>query len=264
MSNQKRQRQYWASNLDTRNLGKKSALLKFNLDEELNFYFSPEQEYALKKLWGDEGFRGKRILEIGCGLGVFALFLARQEAQVYVIDIALERLKFLKMQAKRFGVAERINIICAEAEAMPFRRDSFDAVYTKSVLIHTNLEKAAQECVRILAPGGMGIFVEPMKNNPFVNIYRRFFAPSQWKSITTYFDKQHLKLLAKPFGKARVRYFYLLSFAAFFWQFALRNVRQFRFWLRILWAIDKALFRVLPSLRRLSWFAVICTEKEKC
>ncbi len=262
MSNQNPQREYWARNLDTKNLGDNSALSRFNFDEELEFYFSPEQEYALKKLWGENGLRGKRILEIGCGLGVFALFLARQEAQVYVVDIAQKRLEFLKAQAERLGVANRINIICGAAEELPFRENSFDAVYTKSALIHTNLNRASSESARILKAGGVGVFVEPMKYNPLAWIYRRFFAPGEWKSITTYFDRGRLRMLPQSFGRVRVRYFYLLSFAAFFWQFAFRSVRQFKFWLRFLGALDGALFKFCPLLRRLSWFAVVCVEKK--
>jgi len=74
MSKENSQRDYWSSNLDVKNLGGGDSLRRFNLEEELDFYFSPEQLFALKKLWGEEGLRGKRILEIGGGMGVFALF----------------------------------------------------------------------------------------------------------------------------------------------------------------------------------------------
>ena len=149
MSKENSQRDYWSSNLDVKNLGGGDSLRRFNLEEELDFYFSPEQLFALKKLWGEEGLRGKRILEIGGGMGVFALFLATQEADVYVADIAPARIYFLNRQAQARGLASRIHAVCAAAEALPFADDFFDAVYTKSVLIHTELEKAAQEAARV-------------------------------------------------------------------------------------------------------------------
>jgi len=261
MSNQNFQRDYWASNLDTKNLGKSTPGKGFDLDEELLFYFSPEQQYAVKKLWGDFGLKGKRILEIGCGLGVFALFLARQEAEVYVVDLALERLSLLKKQAVELGLEDRVHIICGVAEALPFKDGFFDAAYTKSVLIHTRLEGAAREIRRVIKKGGVGVFVEPLRSNPFAAIYRRFFGPRQWRSITTYFDKKRIHTLARPFKKAGVRYFFLFGFLAFFWQFGWRKIGLFKFFLALLCRFDNMLFRVFPSLKHFAWFAVISVEK---
>jgi len=261
MSNQKSQRHYWSSNLDPTNLGKELSTVPFNLNRELAFYFSPEQEYALKKLWRVEGPRGKRILEIGCGLGVFALFLARQEAEVVVVDPALERLKFLKDQAGKLGVADRITIICAMAEALPFPDNFFDMIYTKSVLIHTELAQASVEMNRVLKPGGMGVFTEPLKGNPFAFLYRKYLAPREWKKITRYFDKKRLGILSWAFDSVWVRYFYLFGFTAFVWQFGWKNLRLFQLFMKILNPLDRFLFTVCPFLKRFSWFAVITAQK---
>jgi SAM-dependent methyltransferase len=261
MSKQNSQREYWSANLDVQNLGGGTTFGLLELSRELEYYFSPEQEYALAHLWGDEGPRRKRILEIGCGMGVFALFLARQDAEVYVVDIAPARLDFLRRQARALGLSYRIHIVCASAEALPFPEKYFDAVYTKSVLIHTQLEKSAAEAARVLKIGGMGVFVEPMGHNPFANIYRSTLAPAEWKEITTYFDRQRLGILAKAFGHAHVRFFYLFSFLAFFWQFGLRSRLLFKTSVRLLNAADSALFRAFPSLRRFAWFAVLSAKK---
>jgi ubiquinone/menaquinone biosynthesis C-methylase UbiE len=261
MSNQKFQSSYWSGNLDSRNLGGQASRRRFDFKEELAFYFSPEQEYALKMLWGEVGLKGKRILEIGCGMGFFALFLARQEVEVYVVDLSMERLKFLKSQAARLGLADRIRIVCGAAEDLPFASDAFDGVYTKSVLIHTDLDRSAGESARILRKGGTGVFVEPLKYNPFAHIYRTCLGPKEWKSITTYFDKHRIRKLAAPFKKMGVRYFYLFSFAAFFFQFGMRNRKLFQFLVKYLGELDKVLFSLCPPLKRLAWFAVMHGRK---
>lgn len=261
MSKQNSQSRYWSANLDVRNLGGGATSGLLDLNRELEFYFSPEQEYALRHLWGNEGPRRKRILEIGCGMGAFALFLARQDAEVYVVDIAPERLDFLREQARGLGLSHQIHIVCAAAEALPFPDSYFDAVYTKSVLIHTQLEKAAAEAARVVKTGGVGVFVEPMRHNPFASLYRHTLAPAEWRDITTYFDRQRLRILAKAFGQARVRFFFLFSFLAFFWQFGIRNSRLFKNSVRLLNAVDAALFRLFPALRRFAWFAVLCARK---
>jgi len=260
MSKQNSQR-YWSANLDVRNLGGGTTSGLLDLNRELEFYFSPEQEYALRHLWGNEGPQRKRILEIGCGMGVFALFLARQDAEVYVVDIAQARLDFLRGQARGLGLSHRIHIVCASAEALPFPDSYFDAVYTKSVLIHTQLESASAEAARVVKSGGMGVFVEPMRNNPFASLYRRTLAPAEWRDITTYFDRQRLGILARAFGHARIRSFYLFSFLAFFWQFGIRSSLLFKTSIRLLNAVDETLFRLFPALRRFAWFAVLCAKK---
>jgi SAM-dependent methyltransferase len=261
MSNQKFQQEYWSENLDSRNLGGRFSKKRFNVRDEMAFYFSPEQEYALRPLWGEGGLKGKRILEIGCGMGVFTLFLARQEAEVFVVDLSIERLKFLKSQAARIGLGNQIKIICGAAESLPFAPDAFDAVYTKSVLIHTNLDRASRESFRVLKQGGTAVFVEPLRDNPFAFLYRTCFGPKEWKSITTYFDKSRIRSLAVPFGRVKVNYFYLFSFGAFFFQFAWRNLSLFRFFVHYLNKLDKALFHLCPPLKRLAWFAVIHARK---
>lgn len=261
MSKENSQRDYWSSNLDVKNLGGGNSLRRFNLEEELDFYFSPEQNFALQKLWGDEGLRGRRILEIGGGLGVFALFLATQEADVYVADIAPSRIEILNRQAAARGLSSRIHAVCAAAESLPFADEYFDAVYTKSVLIHTDLEKAAREAARVLKKGGTGIFVEPMAQSPLVNLYRRTLAPKEWRTLTNYFDRQRLGILMRAFGSGRVRYFYLFAFLAFFWQFGWRNRSLFKFFVSILNGVDELLFRLLPPLKRLAWFAVVSVKK---
>jgi len=263
MSNQKSQRQYWSSNLDPTNLGKEIGFQTFNLNQEMAFYFSPEQEYALKKLWREEGPRRKRILEIGCGLGVFALFLAKQEAEVYVVDPALERLKFLQDHAQKLGVSDRIAIISAMAESLPFPDNFFDVIYTKSVLIHTDLARASVEMNRVLKNGGLCVFVEPLKGNPLAALYRSYLAPKEWKNITTYFDRKRLGILSWAFDSVRVRYFYLFSFLGFIFQFGWKNLRLFQFILKILFPLDEFLFTICPFLKRFSWFAVITARKNK-
>ncbi len=256
------QRAYWDRNLDIQNLGSRTSSARLDLNRELAFYFSPEQEYALTRLWGDEGPKGKRILEIGCGLGLFALFLAIQEAEVHVVDISSSRLDFLRKKAFELGLDERIHVHCAPAENLPFADEFFDAVYTKSVLIHTDLPHAAAEAARVLKPGGRGVFVEPLDANPLVNLYRRWFAPKEWKTIAVYFNPERLRMLARPFGSMTVGHFYLIGFLAFFWQFGLKNLTLFRSTLAILHPLDRFLFRLLPPLKRLAWFAVACAVKK--
>jgi SAM-dependent methyltransferase len=176
-------------------------------------------------------------------------------------------LRALKARATQAGCAERVRLVVAAAEALPFAPGSVPAIYTKSVLIHTELEQAAREIARTLAPGGRAALVEPQPGNPFVEAYRRWLAPKAWRSITRYFDPAaqgvfiHCKGMtgaAKP-----VAPFYFLAFFAFVFQFAWPQQRLYRITLGALHGVDRILFRLIPPLRRWAWFGVIRLEKRK-
>jgi len=252
------QREYWDQNLDLRNLSCASAGEIPDLEKEWAFFMSPEQVFALQRIGAPAGLR---VLEVGGGLGLNALWLARRGARVTVLDLSGERLRMLARLAEREGLRGRLELVQGVAEALPFRDESFDREFTKSVLLHVNLDQAAPELRRVLRNGGKGIFVETMAQNPFVNLYRRFFGPPIWRTIAKYFDEARLREIARPFGGARVWTFYFLGFLAFYWQFGNRNLKRFRGWLGLLGKIDGALLSWFPGLRKRCWFAVVEVEK---
>jgi SAM-dependent methyltransferase len=167
----------------------------------------------------------------------------------------------MRSLAAESRLAESIFFVCCAAEALALRSDCLDLAYTKSVLIHTEIQEAAAEVRRVLKSGGSGIFIEPLRWNPFAAVYRAFFAPPEWRQITSYFDRNRIAALQSEFGNLDNRTFYLFSFLAFYWQFGRRNFRAFTKSLRLLMRIDDFLFRLLPFLRRFCWFAVIRVRK---
>lgn len=261
MSKQNFQFHYWDSNLDPKNLSGNFDSSSFNYELEREFYMTPEQVYAYK-IMGD--LKGKKVLEIGCGLGVNAMIMRELGAEVYVTDISSSRLKEFKNISFNSGGGDakgEIKIFQASAEEMPFMDSSFDIIYTKSVLIHTDLKRAASEIRRVLKSGGIAVFVEPMDLNPFVNLYRMFLAPKEWKTITKYFTPMRFFKLGQFFDKYGGKDFFILSFFAFYWQFKTRNLGLFKKSLRLLYWFDESLTRIFPSIKRLSWFRVFYGRK---
>lgn len=107
----------------------------------------------MHRLIGFERYAGKRVLEIGCGLGTDLLQFARHGAQVTGIDLSP---KSVSLTQQRFALEGRSGtFLVADAEALPFPEASFDVVYSFGVLHHTpDIEKAIAEIFRVLAPGG--------------------------------------------------------------------------------------------------------------
>ncbi|MFN3346111.1 MAG: class I SAM-dependent methyltransferase, partial [Chloroherpetonaceae bacterium] len=92
------------------------------------------QPYA-EALCKFKAFRGKTLLEIGCGLGTDSLQFARNGAIVTGVDLTEESVALAK---KRFDLYD-INgtFRTADAENLPFADNSFDVVYSFGVLHHT-------------------------------------------------------------------------------------------------------------------------------
>ncbi len=100
-----------------------------------------------------DGFKGKRLLEIGCGLGTDLLQFARGGAKVTGVDLTPASIDLVKKRFALYRIPVRAQV--ADAEKLPFSDHSFDVVYSFGVLHHTpNTLKAIEEVHRVLKPGG--------------------------------------------------------------------------------------------------------------
>src|SRR5262252_4765638 len=65
-----------------------------------------------------ERWRGRRVLEIGCGLGTDTINFARHGAQVTAVDLTEKSLELARQRAKVFGLEDRIRFVQANAERL--------------------------------------------------------------------------------------------------------------------------------------------------
>lgn len=205
--------------------------------------------------------QGRLVLELGGGLGLHAVLLARAGARVIIADLSRARLKEARRMIEGLGLLSQVSFVCCAAEELPFRDGLFDGQFTKSVLIHTDLPRAAAELHRTLAPKGRAAFIEPLTGNPFVNFYRRVAAPKIWQEITRYFDRDRLATLRAPFADATrpvaIRRMFFLAFFATPFNYSLHKPGVYFPLERALLAVDRALFGLIPPLRRAAWFAIV-------
>ena len=84
-------------------------------------------------------WNGKKVLEIGCGIGTDTINFARAGAQVTAIDLTEQSLEVARQRAKVFGLEDRIRFLQANAERLsetvPVER--YDLVYSFGVIHHT-------------------------------------------------------------------------------------------------------------------------------
>lgn len=98
------------------------------------------------------GYRGKRILDVGCGGGILAESLAAEGARVVGVDPSGASIRV----AREHAAAERLEIDyrVGFAEKLGFQEE-FDAVLAMDVLEHVDdLEATLRACARALKPGG--------------------------------------------------------------------------------------------------------------
>jgi ubiquinone/menaquinone biosynthesis C-methylase UbiE len=109
-------------------------------------------------------FKGKKILEIGCGSGAASCLFAREGANVIAVDITKEGVNMAKKNA---GFQKlKIRILQADAEKMDFPDESFDYVFSWGALHHSqDTIKTFKEVSRVLRKGGYGLIMVYNKNS---------------------------------------------------------------------------------------------------
>ena len=82
---------------------------------------------------------GKRVLEIGCGLGTDTISFARAGAQVTAVDLSPKSLELAQHRANVYGLNERIRFYCGNVEELDktVPVEPYDLVYSFGVIHHT-------------------------------------------------------------------------------------------------------------------------------
>lgn len=149
------------------------------------FYKSVEEyryglETHIAELAGFPATKGKRVLEIGCGLGTDSVQFAKAGASYVGLDLSLRSVLLAKKNFEWRNLPAFL--LVSDAESLPIEGDSVDVVYSHGVLHHTpNIQKAVDEIHRVLRPGGRAVVMLYHKAscNYFVGILflRRLGAP---------------------------------------------------------------------------------------
>jgi 2-polyprenyl-3-methyl-5-hydroxy-6-metoxy-1,4-benzoquinol methylase len=108
------------------------------------------------------GISGKRILDAGCGSGLASLALAREGADVTLLDISATAVANVARRAREQGVEAKA--IEGSIFELPFEPGSFDLVWNTGVLEHFTPEdkrKAIAEMLRVLGPNGVVLTLNP-------------------------------------------------------------------------------------------------------
>ena len=86
-------------------------------------------------------------LDVGCGAGQ-TLIAAYSAQPAFGVDIDIDALKLGK------SLSSAVHFVCAKAEALPYRENSFSVVISRVALAYTEFGASLVEIARVLKPGG--------------------------------------------------------------------------------------------------------------
>lgn len=101
-------------------------------------------------------WRGRRVLDVGCGIGTATITFARHGARVTAVDLSEESVALARRRAEVCGLDRQIDFYVANAEelsrSIPIA--NYDLIYSFGVVHHTpHPERAIAEMRRYAGPG---------------------------------------------------------------------------------------------------------------
>ncbi len=116
-------------------------------------------EYHIPRFAQFERWRGKRVLEIGCGIGTDTINFARAGAQVTAVDLSERSVELARTRATIYGLQDRIRFCTGNAEELGkfVPAEPYDLIYSFGVIHHTPHPDAVLEQLRQYTRPGTSI-----------------------------------------------------------------------------------------------------------
>lgn len=205
MNDRKRLVKYWA---------------RENIIQQKKGYFDYVTRRMFDKYLTDP--KQKKVLDVGCGLGMSMDYFVERGAIVKGVDITPNSVKAVNLRG--------LSVIEADARSLPYKNNSFDIVYSIGVIEHfRQTQMALEEQVRVCKSSGIVIAVVPNLVTPYcigMVLFELFSFRTRHGLMITYgkpFGKNHFKnmfiragcrdVIIKPYyGSAFLRFLFNKKF----------------------------------------------------
>jgi len=213
--------------------------------------------YVYDQMRGALGdLNGKCVLEYGCGEGWITRDLVRMGGYVHAFDISPQAAETTRRVLNKSQLLDRCSVDVMPAEQLTYAPETFDVAVGFAIIHHLDLAKALAELHRVLKPGGVAWFAEPLATNPLIQLYRK---------LTPHFrtpDEQPLNLRQLPsllarFNSFEHREYYLTALGAVALTYVPGGIRLFPAVSRRLHRVDRLLLRAIPSLGSWAWYTLL-------
>src|SRR3954471_22397404 len=148
-------RRYWEQHIHDLEITSHPVGSRRFFDDLDQYHF--EKLHHLLRLVDFNAYRGKTVLEVGCGAAVDLARFAKGGAICTGVDIAESAIELARANFQQQGLDAVLRV--ANGEALPFPDNSFDIVYAHGVVQYTaDPQRLVGECHRVLKPGGEAVF----------------------------------------------------------------------------------------------------------
>ncbi|MCI0440881.1 MAG: class I SAM-dependent methyltransferase [Chloroflexi bacterium] len=149
-------RAYWNEHIHDLEIAKHPVGTK-GFFEDLHDYRFEKLDY-LPKVVDFSAYQGKKLLEVGCGVGTDLVRFAKGGAIVTGVDLAETSIELARKNFEHNGVSGDLRVM--DGESLEFADAEFDVVYGHGVLQYTDGSQCMiDEMRRVLKPGGEAIFM---------------------------------------------------------------------------------------------------------
>lgn len=148
-------REYWNRHIHDLEITRHPVGSRGFFDDLDQYHF--EKLHHLLRLVSFSGYRGRSVLDVGCGAGVDLARFAKAGAEVTGVDLTPAAIALARDNFSQQGLKGAFDV--ADGEQLPFTDSSFDLVFAHGVVQYTaNPQRLVDECRRVLKPGGEAIF----------------------------------------------------------------------------------------------------------
>lgn len=146
--------------------------------------------------------QSERVLEIGCGNGLFTTRLLKSRTKITATDVTAKPI----IRCHKNIQAKNVIFKVENAENLSFKDNTFDIVCGISILHHLDQERALKEAYRILCSRGQIFFTEPNLINPQINLGLRWFRKQmEFSPNETAIIRWHMEKLLKKIGYSKFK-----------------------------------------------------------
>lgn len=215
-------------------------------------------DWWIKKMISMSGLDSGVILDNGCGTGILFDYLRRYNCNVIGLDISPGMIE----KARKINK----NIICGDSQYLPFKNNSFEIIFGRSLLHHLpDPRKGIEEMKRVVRDNGRIVLVDTndsiLSRLPRRIIKKRGHFSEDHKNF--YIDEL-IGIINKEFKITQIYFFGYIAYPLLgfpdlidiFKYIPFRNLIS-----KMLIKIDEIIAKI-PIIKKNSWGVMICAEKK--